>query len=323
MRAPVLLLALLGAAGCGETTPEGASAVQERIDLNNSPSRIPGMSGLEYRLEALPTAGAATSVWTGHWWPLSQGGTSRSLDKHDRVLGNTRAGDWERADARANGGVWWHGHCNGLAAAGTMTPEPLHDVTYQGVSFSVADVKALLTELWQGGGTGIGGRCEDETPVLDGNGRMVEAGCRNLNPATLHVALANFLGRQGKPVIVDVSPGKQVWNYAVKAFQTSLTFADAAGASAALRLASGAYAYNPSAARFALADTVLTLASGDTKRYGYVLELDAQGKILGGEWTGGSKTDHPDFIWRHTRPTPDNPYVDRQLVETLLRMSRE
>jgi hypothetical protein len=31
--------------------------------------------------------------------------------------------------------------------------------------------------------------------------------------------------------------------------------------------------------------------------YTYVLELDAAGKIIGGEWTGDSKTDHPDFLW--------------------------
>lgn len=323
MRSSLLVLTLLGAAACGEATRDGASELDERIDLGNSPARIPGMSGLEYRLDALPVAGTAAGVWTGHWWPLSDGGTARSLDKHDRILGNSRAGDWERADARANGGVWWHGHCNGLAAAGTMTQEPLHAVTYQGVSLSVADLKALATELWQGGGSGIGGRCEDDTPAVDGDGRMVEPGCRNLNPGTLHVALGNFLGRQGKAVILDVSPGNQVWNFAVKGFQTSLTQVDANGANGALGLAGGAYAYNPRAERWVVVETSVTLASGDTKRYRYVLELDAQGRILGGEWAGQSKADHPDFIWRHTEPRPDNPHVDRQLVEMLLRMARE
>ncbi len=31
--------------------------------------------------------------------------------------------------------------------------------------------------------------------------------------------------------------------------------------------------------------------------YSYVLEVDAAGKIVGGEWTGDSKLDHPDFLW--------------------------
>ena len=32
-------------------------------------------------------------------------------------------------------------------------------------------------------------------------------------------------------------------------------------------------------------------------RYQYVLELDASGRIIGGEWAGASRTNHPDFLW--------------------------
>ncbi|MBA3463065.1 MAG: pre-peptidase C-terminal domain-containing protein, partial [Deltaproteobacteria bacterium] len=34
-----------------------------------------------------------------------------------------------------------------------------------------------------------------------------------------------------------------------------------------------------------------------TDRYDYILELDAAGKIIGGEWIGTSKKQHPDFVW--------------------------
>ncbi len=34
-----------------------------------------------------------------------------------------------------------------------------------------------------------------------------------------------------------------------------------------------------------------------TDRYTYVLELDAEGRLVGGEWTGASKRNHPDFVW--------------------------
>jgi hypothetical protein len=34
-----------------------------------------------------------------------------------------------------------------------------------------------------------------------------------------------------------------------------------------------------------------------TDRYEYVLEIDATGKIIGGEWIGASKRNHPDFLW--------------------------
>jgi len=38
-------------------------------------------------------------------------------------------------------------------------------------------------------------------------------------------------------------------------------------------------------------------------RYDYILELDAAGKILGGEWIGTSKRQHPDFVWLPVRST--------------------
>lgn len=37
-----------------------------------------------------------------------------------------------------------------------------------------------------------------------------------------------------------------------------------------------------------------------TDRYQYLLELDAAGKIIGGEWVGTSQTSHPDFLWLPT-----------------------
>jgi hypothetical protein len=34
-----------------------------------------------------------------------------------------------------------------------------------------------------------------------------------------------------------------------------------------------------------------------TDYYEYILELDKDGKITGGEWVGNSKEVHPDFFW--------------------------
>lgn len=37
-----------------------------------------------------------------------------------------------------------------------------------------------------------------------------------------------------------------------------------------------------------------------TDRYEYILEVDKDGKIVGGEWIGASKKGHPDFVWLPT-----------------------
>jgi len=75
-----------------------------------------------------------------------------------------------------------------------------------------------------------------------------------------------------------------------------------------------AYAFNDKAAKLykvhtdvdyiseSLASTDGNLASTidrytHTDRYDYILEVDAAGKIIGGEWLGDSKKAHPDFVW--------------------------
>ncbi|MDX2092943.1 MAG: pre-peptidase C-terminal domain-containing protein [Kofleriaceae bacterium] len=44
-----------------------------------------------------------------------------------------------------------------------------------------------------------------------------------------------------------------------------------------------------------LAGSINTYTHQD--RYDYILEVDAEGKIIGGEWIGTSKKKHPDFVW--------------------------
>ena len=79
------------------------------------------------------------------------------------------------------------------------------------------------------------------------------------------------------------------------------------------------YTFNDSASSFMYLETDLryisepaasvdgNLTSGSnysnwikTDSYKYILELDAQGKIVGGEWVGSSKKLHPDFLWMPT-----------------------
>ncbi|MBA3546937.1 MAG: hypothetical protein H0T76_10680 [Nannocystis sp.] len=38
--------------------------------------------------------------------------------------------------------------------------------------------------------------------------------------------------------------------------------------------------------------------------YDYVLELDAAGKVIGGEWISGSRINHPDFLWKPLQKHP-------------------
>lgn len=59
-----------------------------------------------------------------------------------------------------------------------------------------------------------------------------------------------------------------------------------------------------------------------TDHYEYVLEADAEGRLIGGEWVGTSKTDHPDFLWLPVSVNAHKPIlgglVDRNVILELL-----
>ncbi len=58
--------------------------------------------------------------------------------------------------------------------------------------------------------------------------------------------------------------------------------------------------------------------------YEYVLEVDAEGKIIGGVWINGSITNHPDFLWLPTGArdaTVASGAISRAQVMTLVEMS--
>lgn len=325
-----LLLVLL--VGCGQHPPS-SSILKEAMNPLNDPKLIPGSASLlEYEFKKLPESGKVERLWTGHWWPLSQNGTaarrqqgSRSpMEKYDDAVGSGDAATaWEIAASKPYASVAWAGHCNGLAAAGIMSEEPLHAVTYNGVTFTTEDIKALLVEKWQGSGRIIGDRCDRKTITYDRYGRIVEDECRDLNPATLHIALANYLGLFGKAIIADMDISEAVWNYPLESYlvlQSEFLTND----EAIWRIkneSSTVYSYNPNAVDFVHIRLSLTFLKFDPKTYEYILELDQKGKILGGEWLGKSKREHPDFIWRPADPRAENPNLDLQIIDNIYKQS--
>lgn len=59
-----------------------------------------------------------------------------------------------------------------------------------------------------------------------------------------------------------------------------------------------------------------------TDHYRYILELDDNGKIIGGEWVGRSIENHPDFLWLPTGAGGGNRNIDLAKVRELLEKSR-
>lgn len=322
-----LLMFLLLACGRQEI-----SSLKEPMNAANNPELIPGaVSKLEYVFANLPDSGSVSRIWVSSWYPLSEGGTATTrygspsaLAKYDMATGS-HANDWELAEAKKYAGIDWAGRCNGAAAAEIMTEEPTHSVTYNGVTFSPTDVTALLVEAWQGSGSIVGDRCNTQQVTYDQYGRIKEDACRAVNPATFHLAVANYLGLFGKAVIGDIVNTQAIWNYPLRSYsvisKTWLTKNDAIWYVQRGERTS-TYVFNPDAVDFVYVKiSAQFMDSNQPHQYEYILELDQKGRVLGGEWMGNSRAGHPNFIWRPDAPRAENPYLDIQVVNKIYKLA--
>ena len=300
------------------------------------------------KLADLPATGEVADdkkPMSGSYYPESTGGTDvvmvggqSALQKYDDAFhaGKNLASQWERD--KHTGGPAWSGHCNGFSAAGQRHPkEPTMSVQRGTVTFAPQDVKALMAEIHMSVDYEFlgGNRCELTTPALPG-GRAdptVMGDCEDINPGTLHAAVTNWIGKKGHVLIMDSYAADQVWNYPVIKYEvTSQEAVSEADAKAAVTPGGTKYIFNPNATQFISMATKLTYVEalkGEIlgKRYiatmdlTYILELNADGEIVGGEWTGASQKDHPDFLWVALEPltangtaTMGNPNLDANEV---------
>jgi hypothetical protein len=216
----------------------------------------------------------------------------------------------------------WFGICHAWAPAAVMEPEPIHPVTHNGVSFKVNDIKALVTAAYDEGlqTQFLSGRCDEKGDSIekDENGYPVPPDCADTNPGSFHVVVANLLGIQRRSFVEDRTWDYEVWNQPIRDFE--VTKDEVITATEAMELigqSGDTYTPNAEAATLRHLNTTLRyiaespqhvdghLASqidtytGEDK-YDYILELNAAGAIIGGEWVGDSVLDHPDFLWLPT-----------------------
>jgi hypothetical protein len=223
---------------------------------------------------------------------------------------------------------WW-GICHAWSPAAIREPEPVNAVTRNGVTFKVNDIKALMTLVYNWINVKhVSLRCESHegtSMAVDayGNPTGEDIGCKDTNAGTFHVITTNFLGLMGKSFVEDRTFDLEVWNQPVARYRTK-HFQPVSVEEAHLMLQvpddlmdTESYLFNGNAAALyhvrmeldyvseSTSSTDGNLASNvenyiHTDSYDYVLEIDADGLVIGGEWVGASKTNHPDFLWTPT-----------------------
>ncbi len=156
-------------------------------------------------------------------------------------------------------------------------------------------------------------------PTLRSNPLQMDA-CDDVNPGSFHVGLVNFLGRMKQPIIFDEKQNEEVWNYPIYKYRyTAQGPLDEAQAIAALQLGENIdnWVFNPKArswykialtVSFRYSTTEVPANAGATNTapaelsYEYILEVDGNGDVVGGEWVGNYRVNHPDFIWMPFEP---------------------
>lgn len=111
----------------------------------------------------------------------------------------------------------WFGHCNAWAAAAIMEPEPRHDVTVDGITFTAGEVKALLTETWMELNSSFYGTRNEDHESEEGR---AEVSYRDITPAAFHILFADQIGRRDKSFVIDRFTGSEVWNQPVVAYRS-------------------------------------------------------------------------------------------------------
>lgn len=187
--------------------------------------------------------------WAGSFFPYSQDGTAIKLGRsgmmehngrsplevYDRLAkqsGGRSSEAWERenhtcrhltGETKRSCEGWW-GHCNGWAAAAIKESEPRSDLRVNGESLSVAEQKAIYTELWLSSGSLFVGESDKGRKVGDwvhAHGSNTDEYRRfwDVTPRAFFLVFTNYVGLLRTGVIIDRHTGDEVWNQPITGYR--------------------------------------------------------------------------------------------------------
>jgi hypothetical protein len=201
----------------------------------------------------------------------------------------------------------WEGICHGWAPAAIHHHEPTPKLVKNPdgiiIPFGSSDIKALLSYYYafyhKSETNQVGLRC------FFGNWVGGARGCgEDLNAGAFHIILANKIGIQREGFLMDIDRYREVWNQPVTGYRSKIL---------ASRLKPSKKAAKTAVSEMRIATKLFYLDESDptwhivmgteyqiiSKRdLLYRIELDASGKIVGGEWESEVR---PDFLWNKKR----------------------
>ena len=234
--------------------------------------------------------------WSGYWYPFTDRslyeGDSAPLVKLDRALQNLGfdsdiATEQERRFAGFRPDSW-EGFCDGWAFAAILVPEPTASKVIGGVEFSIADLKAISTFAHINYPSTMYG-------IKYLGNSQTDGAYQDLRPEGFHKVVAHVLGKEKHGLVIDDTPGVQVWNKPLYSYRWQIV-QDPERDYAFLVTA---YAWLVKE-RWRPDDIMTTIRDVVAPVYTYRLYVDkeiknskGEYKVIAGEWIGASEENHP------------------------------
>lgn len=145
-------------------------------------------------------------------------------------------------------------------------------------------------------------------------------GCgQDLNAGAFHIVMANKLGLEKAGLMMDIDRFRQVWNQPVVGYKSVIVKDNMPVSSRAAKSAVREVRVTTELFYVDEADPTWNVVYGTEDQsiksldLQYRLELNAEGKIVGGDW---ESSDRPDFLWDKPKVTNFNSGFER-LIELL------
>lgn len=297
----------------------------------------------DYHEEHLATPADINKLSPSEKYDVLMGDTEYTLTKQMINAGKAYYDQYGKVDS-------WMGLCHGWSPASFMLDRPANSISVKAadgitdIPFRPSDLKALGTLLWATGKSQtkfVGGRCNAKDPKVDEKtGRILDQECFDNNPGTWHQAIVTEVGMNKKSFVMDATYDYEVWNHPVTAYEYSYFNPKSTEEFDSLNEAimdikdfdnDKFVKFRSPKAKYVvgimmevnyMVETMPSKRNRDeewmdasnTAYYVYDLELDAEKKIIGGEWYTNK---HPDFVWAPHEGSHAESILDSYLPESL------
>jgi len=238
---------------------------------------------------------------SGYWWPWTNGalafgymGHPAPLERYDMLVEGRYPGlvtNWYVANVYDPEAESWYGHCGDWAVASIFEPTRILPASVDNIIFRVGDKKGLLALAHN----------KDSFVVAGQPGSGVDAD-------VFHEWLLDYLFDQRVAFVADLDPSESKWNYAIYRYDmTSSVAGNVESVQVTIYYADSLVAPDFMGTR------------EKSKSYTYQLNLDGNGAITGGAWTGASLADHPERLFFPVMQASKSPDLDYAEVQRIVR----